>query len=356
MLINEIKKSNTDPNITRVINYLCDLSAETGIPIDSWDIHKVFGDELSYVVRDLNKKFFAYSSQKARLDRSTLPEDTKSKILALSPVFLSSEIGNLNSYILNKQRDIESYQNSINASISELVGYRDRIKAIESRKATLLTEVQTIVDSGFWELISVSSLDHDAIRFRSNEIVLKMPMDDERDFKTPFGRLDFVIRRDGSVVAMPNNRQSLSRSWVSNYFHPYINQSGSICWGSAKSVAQQFIAERRYADAFSILQQLLTTYSVETTPYVTLDKFFLEGRDLNGKYEWRQGLSPELNKLYGLGDNGSAITRRVHCTGYYEDDDGNERECNNEWDSDAIVGQYDECEMCGSEIRISEDM
>jgi hypothetical protein len=351
MLISELRRTSPPPNVSAALNYLCDLANETGVDITTWDVNKVFGDELKNSPREINKRFFSQVRMVEYLKRATLSEAVLENILANQ----HKRPRNVNEQrILNsieaQNRHIRSYQSTIRTCIQTIQDLRVSLSGAKSL-FDLRQCVEEVLALGFYEFVPALPESNLLFMVKTPEIVLSKGPDKEgRDFKTNFGRITFGLTIDGHVKALRNFEQPDTKVDCQGYFFPFIDDSGIICWGSGAELAADLESKMKYAELFQLLIGLLTNYE-GGHPYRTLESFFINGTDRDGKTApWLKSLTPEQRKIYGL-DEKPPITR-IHCNGSWEDEDGNTRDCEEvlrtEWFQDSSVI---ECEQCGSEYH-----
>lgn len=308
MLLQEIKKS-AGTNVKKSIRYIYDLADETGVDVSKWDVEDVFGPDLTIPVQEINKRFFAHTRRESRAEKIAVTEDQIAKAEAASQYYRAKEPTELITKRNTLISENDTLQNSINTKIKLMLEVEDQIAESQRKKIELAPIIKEILQEGFWTLDYVREEKPRAdteklLEFLSDEIILQDPQTDGRDFKLNFGRIRIRIQCNGQVSAAPYEAQDKAilngeRGGIWGYFHPFVSNTGVICFGTGASVAAAAIAKRNYGDVFMLAQRILTTYPGGVA-YVYLKKFFIEGKDKKGNRPWLWTLPKPMANLYGL--------------------------------------------------------
>lgn len=296
-------KTNEDPAIQKSVAYIYELGSELKISVDEWDAG-IFGEDLGKLpISEVNSRFMLNYRRMTRDSKLTLKPEHEAALKQASPTFQPGNISQI-------ENDIRSLRNSVNDYNRQIGEWQKRIWTLEGERLAyqkpgeeyLLKEIEAILRQGFWEILSVAPGSSRLVSFISDPVVLTFPQPDGRDFRTDFGRIKFWFDNQGYLGAYDKYSQEHAKvRYSSGHFFPFIDTGGSICWGSGKSTINELQKKGKISDQVQLLHSLLTTYP-GGTPYVFLEQFFLEGKEVHTgkKAPWLLKLSNEERAKYGL--------------------------------------------------------
>lgn len=275
MNIAELYNSGPEPNVKRALNYITDLAANTGHNILGWDITKVFGDEMGVMVTsysEMNKRFF----EQVKVDSTikTVEKLTEEQVRLIKSFERTNRDNHLRTYdqdISHKLNDIRRMANNIEARQSELAQIYARKRAVS---LDYCKDTNDILSLNFFEFYSLDEM-YGYMTYVTPEIVLNYKRGDGKEMRLNFGKFKIRLYPAGAKILVLKHEKNID---YGGHIHPFIGNSGVICWGTAQEVASEYIAKGEWKESMRLLASLLTTYP-GGTPYVTLEDFYFSGID-----------------------------------------------------------------------------
>ena len=259
------------------IQYIEKMAGLTRTPIDSWDIFKVFnnGDNgLLVDRRAINKRLHSHGllseTQRRQLTdlENTAMEAFQVRMREQAESLAQQALANRDYSI----KDATSLRQRMEASITNAKNYDEQARNLEGKTPNIAHEVGKIIDAGFWEVESI--LYHEIHFTTKNPIVLtENNASAGVHFHVPMGHYKVIVFAPEARLRVKQFKDNVV---FDGYYHPYVNESGVICWGNAQDTANKMLARQEYAHVLELLAALLTTYVPEATPYAQLLKFQIE--------------------------------------------------------------------------------
>lgn len=265
----------------RAIQYIEKMAALLSIDIKDCDIYKVFKDEDSIyptVITDrrkINNLLHEYGEKLAlNLDEelSVLSDEWVKEVEQERKYWVTSQIQARERTIWDYTRKAKDCAYEVNNALAQVNRLRTEIAQLRGDSPLkLVEELQKIARDGFWRLHSANT---EVVSFTTrNEIVLTYHNEAAGlHMHVPMGRylVNYHIKANRLEVK-PHEKNLFVGEY--GYYHPYISESGYICWGNASDTAIKLISELKLHPVFKLLASLLSNYNVDTNPYRALEDF-----------------------------------------------------------------------------------
>ena len=257
------------PELKKDIEYVEQLASQTGESVADRCVSEFleglqFGDR-----RGINKRFFARVGEK----KSAPALESIPEIIATEAIFSATvkhKVNQLKSRSFQMRSEAVGLFRTGDKKISEAWTLEKEILILEGRPHNYLgTELHKLLQEGFWEF---ARFDGGVLHLitKNNVVLTEINAAAGVANKVVMGKyrasLDLNKMRL-TVHKYKNNLVSPSR-----FYHPYVEQNGDICWGSAAETMTNNLALGRLYDSFQLLSALLTTYS-NGTPWERLSSF-----------------------------------------------------------------------------------
>lgn len=274
------------PDQSKMKNYLIYLCSNYGLNLS--DVSSIEQSFINSNKKEATDQFFAfYKANKKSL------ENKKIKI-----TLDSDKIKSLSNFKINQNNDyIKTIQNSIKSDINLVINHQKDIEILLNRMAenrekiahtlkpiNMLSSLEKINALNFFtfdkEKSSIGENEQNPILvFSTKEVILSSRPNENPKVSYNFG--SFYVRYSPNqnsirVLKKHNNHPS------NGYYHPHIDQSGTVCWGNANDTYVESMNLMKPELAFEKLKALLQTYG--GTPYKSLGEFIQE-RDKMSLYE-----------------------------------------------------------------------
>lgn len=256
------------------LQYAIKMAHVMGKDIKHWKLLSAFGTgegvKITTNLGNINKALATYTQ--ADEDNELL------KTIERNIKNITGVCGDVSRKIAGLESNLSSYENSYRTACNQVVEYSRKIREynqlIEDLKSR---EGQTPIINKLRELSSMSFFNYVRtdvgtrridIIFKTDKVIINQGKADEMDMGTYIVRLRL---ENGSVYysVLPSE----GNTTVDGYYHPYVNSSGSICFGDVSNRVGDMLREENLLGVFGILRQLLITYSRDTTPHMGLDRF-----------------------------------------------------------------------------------
>ncbi len=348
-------------NALEYINHMADLSQTD---ISDWDLLTVFEEQPGLILTDrrkINKRLVEYSNTVVREVPKGLEEADRKIVMASSKQF-NAIVGqrkqtltyNINSHLTS----IRSYVERIETTTSNLRNARIELARLnEQPLPDIAGEVHKVLSGNFWVFHSKPTSVTRNLQFATVQPVV-MNFANERagiKWKVTLGKFIAVYDLQTGALTLKPHDPAINLM-PTNYFHPYVSQGGTICWGNATALAAELQGQCKLADMMELLQGLLTTYTPDSNPYISLDRFKQE-QDRHEKWASRfEEGAPKICPLcHGLERGAARCNCRycepcdkwhhegTGCGGFYCD------VCNTCMGSAPCEDHH--CHVCGSDSR-----
>jgi hypothetical protein len=277
-IFNHIEDASERSRQTEVVNYLGRMCSLIGLNPDDLKPFLHVSDESEVkLIEDrgeINKRLSALADEFANKKEIVLSTKEEELFTLLEKLQQDRRNEIISGYRNNRTQLLGSATASFIQAHSYLqrasVCHRDAL-ALESKAHTkFVEEIKKIATNSFWLLLEVTS---DRVTFGTRHAITMSYVNKEAgiNMQVPLGRYKLILMYSGELNMVKwTNNITLS----SHYYHPYCDTRGNICWGNAAALISQKIGREEFADIFSILASLLTTYDPTSTPWRTLDEFF----------------------------------------------------------------------------------
>lgn len=223
----------------------------------------------------INKMIFE-NLDKWKNEVTTLTEEQRKNPILVNSFSIdkTSIIQNIKTNIKNKEDNIRSYFESINARIAERQAYLVELYNIENRPDTdHTTQIDEINKGGFFEFDfdKTISKNDGYLYFITKPIILsykneaaKINIDGVN-----FGRFYCAVNLRGGRTKVLKYSKNIE---YSGYIHPHVSSDGGVCWGNAANMVTDAYKSFNLVNILKALQVVLTTYN-EASPYASIEKF-----------------------------------------------------------------------------------
>ena len=157
---------------------------------------------------------------------------------------------------------------------------------LASGSHSLVEDIKKLLADGWYTLsqeetarLQRSSSTTDIVAFLTPPIRLRdVNHDAGVDLSCDMGRYIVAYRPKQAHIAVYKYKDNVV---YGGYYHPHVNEGGSICWGNAAEVATSSLKNNQPSRALTALRTLLQTYN-DDSPYASLHDFidaFEQGED-----------------------------------------------------------------------------
>jgi hypothetical protein len=191
---------------------------------------------------------------------------------------ISTFVSNKSALIREEEQRIEGSLIFIQRKSQEMMSryeniYRSRQRIIEISSSDMSTPIVSalkLLDGSDFITYKSHTLGTNflSISFKTEPIIINRGMDNELYVGTYI--IKFKFGKSGHRVYVHCDNDNIFHK---DYYHPYVDTSGSICWGNATNQAGELLTDFKFTELIGLLKQLLTTYSDDTTPWMSLNKF-----------------------------------------------------------------------------------
>ena len=266
------------------------------------------------------------------------------------------------------RRDFNSHRDSVANSFLHIIELK---KAIYRSERNLIKEIESL--PSFFTLDSDNS-SRDLVAFKTQDCWIRFTRPgDHKKLHLNFGKLFIFADFKSGRVKVDRKENNIT---YQNYFHPFISQGGTLCFGDQEEMAADFISKGRWSDYFSLLKTLLTTYDPDAYPYIAMETFWYLGKDSEGNHPWRpdsdsvtrQELAQQVNQGMSIGcaecgsddhetDDCEDMTTCEYCDASYNVNTGHDdctheecEDCNDVFRTRNGHHCSTECDDCGNEF------
>lgn len=308
-------------------NYIKTLAATTITDISAWDVLKVFGGEDGHLVTDkkeLNKLFFNHLAKVKEKTKKKIQELEKLKAsvetqaeaekaiaeemtdqekslaqLELMSAQLTTTVSNirtqeeriaedqLNYCVRNLEasyRNIEAQHKQVGDAQLKFLSLKKDPKEVANG---IKQQLRNIVSKGVW-VNPVFQGQFLYLNTPTNIILSHVNKAANVNITLDVGQVAVKIHVNHgfSMQVIPYKENIAFNKKDSNgyvfreFFHPHVNNSGSICWGNASDTYIKMIKNFELDKSLILLHALLHSYS-ETAPYVLLSELKAHHKKLN---------------------------------------------------------------------------
>lgn len=295
------RRSLSDEEIQPMIEalkYAINLSNVIGKNISHWKMIPAFGTgdgvKITTNLKQINKALATYVQP---------DEDNElRKIIDRNVKTISGVAGDVSRRIIKAERSLQGAESSYREYCQYVMDYSNKIrdyrKKIEELKdrdgqATIIDRLRELSELSFFKYSS-SAIGSTTLSFSfiTDEVIINKGKDDEYNLGTYEIRL--YIQGESMTITVHEHE---GNTRVNGYWHPYVSNTGHVCWGDASSRVSLMLADEKLSDVFGVLQQLLTTYSKDTTPHMGLDRFIAH-KFVSRFYDLSNEYNDKFNSCY----------------------------------------------------------
>lgn len=264
----------------QAVTYIERMASLTSVDLSQVNLFDVFGngskkDRLIISKGDINKRLLDFSNQKEITSRTlTEAEEKVVQKLSLARLERNKRVINDHKYYLSSSlTTLENYHQGIVRELKKACEYRRKIADLENKSDFHFIEnIRKIGQSSFWELTTGPSSESIYFKTRGDITLQEKNLAAGIDRQVNMGRYRASLQiSDGVDLKVDPLENNLITS--QEYYHPYVSSGGSVCWGNASGQATKLMVEGDFDELFSLLAALLSTYSIDATPYAELLDF-----------------------------------------------------------------------------------
>jgi len=183
-----------------------------------------------------------------------------------------NEIKKTERKISRARSNVSDYRGRIEASITDIGSFRERITQLEqtpSGAANFVNKVEKVLSLTDFYTIKESDLEAGYLTLITKDIVfdIKRPSSDNKLNLGPM-YLKLKLSNLGDMRAGRAEGNNIVPSGI--HPHPHLNSNTSICWGEVSSTVSGYVANSEIDKILIIFEQLMKSYN-NGDPYITLD-------------------------------------------------------------------------------------
>ena len=295
LTINEIKRNpsqvfarQTDEGKKlnfEMLKYIEFLATASSTNISMWDIKDIFGDKENKKVsleivknkNEINKLFYANKDKMASGSTEEIQNIVKiigDSIGTALEAQKSGRITSLENNILSKRRNIEDYIRQMSQRISDIVSYRKELDTLEniSTRDKIMADIEEVLKGNFY---AFESFENNILTLTTKENVMSTLVNAKAGlnlnvnlgkFKVKLNLVNFELK----VLPHSGNMK------LNDHIHPYVGGSGDVCFGNGQARASTLLETMNISGVMTLLAAILTTFSEDSTPFVSLNSFKIE--------------------------------------------------------------------------------
>jgi hypothetical protein len=264
----------------QAVDYIERMAALTNTDISEVNLFDIFGnghqkDRLITEKREINKRLNSLMKDEVKSrDLTEIEQELLKKAAKKTLDLKRSRIDTMRNDKAGYMRQAETYYTRYAEYLRYAFDREKEIRALEGRSDMFVVEdIRKILKNKFWNLERLDSVGNPVFITNSDVILEEKNSAMGIDFRVKFGKYKAKLSLDRPDIVVTPCEGNLKRD---GYFHPYINQGGSICWGNASEAARKALSNGQYSEVMELLSALLTTYSPSATPYMSLEAFSRE--------------------------------------------------------------------------------
>lgn len=267
------------------VKYIQMIASTSGIDVSSWDCQSIFGDSkgINSIITDrvqINRRFFEHadnlrSNRPVQQNFANLSDAIKAEIDEISKRFLLEAAARAENQIGELIRRANEYFESANSILRDAATKRASVSLVPGRgNINLAQQIEEVSRSEHWEYIDTCEDEYGEIAVnlvsKTDVILQHRNLAAGIDIRVNMGKykVSYNLRAfDVKVLPYENNV-----TVDGDYYHPHVNYSGRICWGSASDTASRASANLNFSQLMVLLTSVLHCYNPDN-PYKPLEKF-----------------------------------------------------------------------------------
>lgn len=264
--------------------YVERMSALLSIDISSWPLHLLqvglFDIRLIEDKPRLNQ--ILLDNMKIYAAKNALPPDMEKAFRKAEVAFSEAKAGLLTSLRLDHQtamRYVRQYQTSVSEQIEEAWAKQRQISMLEGTGPEKIgEELRKILINSFFKFEGLGPFSgygnrHDVIYTTTTPVSMSLVNKSAGvDILVTFGK--FIVAVNLAKMRVTVHPFNADNPLVGTYYHPYVSDTGAVCWGNAADTANNLLAKGDLSAVMGLLSAVLTTYSPDSTPYQSLEDFY----------------------------------------------------------------------------------
>lgn len=262
--------------------YAEQMAGLLGINISSWPVMQVFSEDGKLLLTErkaLNKRLIAYDKVDKEADKYELPSDQAALIDEAVKVFdrhKERKIMELETAQESSRRQANDYLMTANTYLTkawqfhqQILGYRGLLKE------HIASEIKATVKNPFWKYVRTG---FDS-RFGGQTILFHTANPITLAIRNPSMGLDLSVSMGTYAVGIYLDHMRIlvfpleNNAYSDVFYHPYISDTGKICWGNAADQAAKLISEGKLSEVMELLAANLSNYYHDSSPYRSLESF-----------------------------------------------------------------------------------
>jgi hypothetical protein len=146
------------------------------------------------------------------------------------------------------------------------------IAALETmQESPFIAEYRKCFEDTFWKFELYDEYRKELHLVTRNPVIMSGTHRETGTMTVDFGK--FVVTIPVANRRMPLVLKYSDNILVAGYYHTYISDQGSICWGNASDTAHELLCKGLYSELLKLLAANLTCFAFDSTPYLGLGAF-----------------------------------------------------------------------------------
>ena len=264
----------------KTVKYIEGLARTASIDISSWDAKAVFGtgsgNELECDTGKINKLFFeeleriaAMPTPVEQAPRTILTEAQLAAIAAIDTRLLQGQVVHFTSTRDQRLSEAAEYYRNYETRLKQAADADVARRRLAGERSSFSDQIRAIDDGGFWEFVGMEGTSSFKFKTRNNINLEYKNAAIGADIRVNMGKFQAAFNYSDSRIRVMPAENNIN---VGGYYHPHINSSGEICWGTAQAQASNELSKGLIVNPFLLLAAVLTGYN-SGSPYVNLQSF-----------------------------------------------------------------------------------
>lgn len=260
-------------NAKAMLEYIEQLAIQTSTNIDSWALEPFVNVPLNPLnKREVNRIFFAKKEEHVqglhKIDVQA--EEQMTEMSTRLQEYRSARLAELEYNRKLNVTDALGKYSEFTLRLSRAWGAQKEIYALQEKPANYIREeVTKLLKDGFWEFDKYAN--GILTLLTANDVVMsEVNKTAGINRRINLGRFQLQVVVPTMDLKVLRHKRNIH---TSGHWHPYIGDTGDICWGNAGNTAANLLAQGKLYGALTLLASLLITYSPDSHPWARLSAF-----------------------------------------------------------------------------------